>query len=145
MIEMRCTPIVIGILILRSLSFWWEVMEQTSFCGCRCLDHMLKVTRFVFWNLLFSVPIACLGHENCGVDNQPTKVFESLLKAWNSCIRRPEVRTQILGEILSRKFRCRFGAWEGGINVESTICIKWTFICVDLAVLECLLSTRPAC
>jgi hypothetical protein len=62
---------------------------------------MFEVARFVFWNLFLGVPITCSGYENCGVDDQATEIFEGLLKAWNSRIRRPEVRAQILGEVLS--------------------------------------------
>lgn len=60
---------------------------------------MLEVARFVFWDLLFSVSVTCSGHENSGVDDKTTEILESLLKSWNSRIRGPEIRAQILGEV----------------------------------------------
>lgn len=141
---MRCTPVVIGLLILRSLNFHWKVMEQPSFCGCRCLDYMLEVAGFVFWDLLFSIFVTCSSHENRSVDDETTEILESVLEAGNSRVRRPDVRAKILREVLGRELRCRFGTRERGVNVESTICVKGAFIGVDLAISECLLAAGPA-
>lgn len=105
---------------------------------------MLEVAGLVFWDLLLSIPVTCSGDENSGVDDETTEVFESLLEAGNSRIRRPKIRAQILGKVLGRELRCRFGTRQGGINVERTICVERAFICVDLAISECLLATRPA-
>lgn len=84
----------------------------------------LEVARFVFRNLLFGVPVTCSSHEDCSVNNKTTEVFKSLLEAGNSRIRRPDIWTQILGEVLGREFRGGLGAGERRINVESTVCVE---------------------
>jgi len=105
---------------------------------------MLEVAGFVFWDLLFSIPITCSSHENRSVDDETTEILESVLEAGNSRVRRPDVRAKILREVLGRELRCMFGTRERGVNVESTICVKRAFIGVDLAISECLLAAGPA-
>jgi hypothetical protein len=61
---------------------------------------MFQVSRFVFWNFLFGVPVTCSRNQNCSVDYETAKIFESLLEARDCGIGRPEIRTQILREVL---------------------------------------------
>jgi hypothetical protein len=71
---------------------------------------MLEVARLVLWNLLLSVSVTCSGDKNRSVDDETTEIFKGLLEARNSGIGRPEIWTQVLGEVLGRELWCRFGA-----------------------------------
>ena len=105
---------------------------------------MLEVPLWVSLDLLLGESITGTGDEDGDVDDEAAEAGEGGLETGENGLGWPYVGGEILGESGRGEVCGGTGALQGRVDVEGAVCVVGALEGVDLAVLEGLLSERPA-